>query len=250
MEAAERRLWEPAGADALEYLHGRGLTDETIRAARLGWTPRADGVAWKPPGIVIPWFHGNRLALVKVRPPDAWRAQFPDDRRPPKYLEAFRDPARLVCYPGPEVIRAGLPLVIVEGELDCLLLAQELAELASVVTLGSASSKPTLAILERMLAAAPWFSALDGDDAGDKAATEWPPRARRRRPPGPFKDWTDAHQAGVNLRRWWSELLDGNDQPLLFTWEELRIMRWGTALGDPTPGIVIDHLRHLGDPQP
>jgi hypothetical protein len=33
---AAGRLWTPEGTDALSYLHNRGLTDETIRAARLG----------------------------------------------------------------------------------------------------------------------------------------------------------------------------------------------------------------------
>jgi DNA primase len=36
---AERRLWTPEGADALASLHGRGLTDATIRVARLGVAP-------------------------------------------------------------------------------------------------------------------------------------------------------------------------------------------------------------------
>jgi DNA primase len=36
---AANRLWTPEGTEALAYLHGRGLTDETIRVARLGWTP-------------------------------------------------------------------------------------------------------------------------------------------------------------------------------------------------------------------
>ena len=40
---AATRLWTPEGTEALAYLHGRGLTDETIRAARLGWTP-----VWMP----------------------------------------------------------------------------------------------------------------------------------------------------------------------------------------------------------
>ena len=66
-------------------------------------------------GVVIPWFAGDRLALVKIRQPDGRR---------PKYAEAFRDPARLVCYPGPETIRPGRPLVIVEGEFDALLLGR------------------------------------------------------------------------------------------------------------------------------
>ncbi|MCA1686252.1 MAG: hypothetical protein LC745_09795 [Planctomycetia bacterium] len=116
VEAAAARLWTPEGTEALAYLKGpdRCLCPETIRTARLGWTPKADRVAWKPPGVVIPWFIGGRLALVKVRPSVAWRERFPEGKgkRPPKYLEAFRDPARLVCYADPEAIRPGRPLVI------------------------------------------------------------------------------------------------------------------------------------------
>src|SRR4051794_8630894 len=115
---ATERLWAPEGTEALVYLRGRGLADETIRTARLGWTPRADGVAWKPPGLVIRWHDGDRLALVKVRVPDEWRERFPEDRRPPKYIEAYRD--RPTLFPGPEAIRPGRPLIIVEGEFDAL----------------------------------------------------------------------------------------------------------------------------------
>ena len=91
----------------------------------------------------------------------------------------------------------GRPLVIVEGEFDALLLGQELRDLAAVVTLGSASSRPDLATRSEMLAAAPWFIAT----VADEAASGRPAVARRVRPPGVFKDWTEAAQAGVNLRR-------------------------------------------------
>ena len=40
VEDAAKRIWTPEGAKALAYLQGRGLTAETIQAARLGWTPR------------------------------------------------------------------------------------------------------------------------------------------------------------------------------------------------------------------
>jgi hypothetical protein len=142
VEAAAARLWTPEGAKALAYLTGprRCLKPETIRAARLGWTPQVDGVPWRSPGVVIPWFDGERLVMVKIRPPDEWRERFPKDNRPPKYIEAYRcseRPPRL--YPGPETIRPGRPLVIAEGEPDRCLLAQELGELASVITLGRLS---------------------------------------------------------------------------------------------------------------
>jgi CHC2 zinc finger/Toprim-like len=236
---AEARLWSPEGADALAYLTGprRCLSPATIRAARLGWTPgvmvptRDGDRSFRALGVVIPWFHGDRLALVKIRQPD--------DRRP-KYAEAFRDPARLVCYPSPATIRPGRPLVLVEGEFDALVLGQELAGLAAVVTLGSASSPLTDDILTRLLSAPRWFIATDADGPGDKAAARWPDQARRVRPPEPFKDWTEARQGGVDLRLWWwRDILPGVGRPPLFTWDDLAGWRWGPAVDDPTPGVVV-----------
>jgi hypothetical protein len=234
---AAARLWSPAGAEALAYLTGpRCLFPETIRTARLGWTPgvsvptRDGDRFYRAVGWVIPWLNVDQLALVKIRQPDG---------RQPKYVEAFRYPDRVSCYPGAQRIDPGRPLIVVEGELDALCLAEALGGLAAVVTLGSASARPTPRILGRMLAAAPWFVATDQDQAGDKAAEGWPKSARRIRPPGAFKDWTEAAAAGMNLRRWWSEVLGGNPSPQLFTWDELSLWRWGQAVGDTSPGIVI-----------
>ena len=79
---AAARLWTPEGANALDYLRGRGLTEETIRAARLGWTPgvsipdsRTGTRFWRVSGIVIPWLDGDRLALVKIRQPEGSEAE-------------------------------------------------------------------------------------------------------------------------------------------------------------------------------
>jgi hypothetical protein len=141
---------------------------------------------------------------------------------------------------GPSVVRPGKPLVIVEGEFDCLLLAQELADLAAVVTLGSASIRPEGPTHLAMLPAPVWYVANDADEAGDKAASRWPARARRVRPPAPCKDWTEAFQYPINLRRWWTDRLGGIEAPALSSWEELASRRWGPAIGDPDPGIVID----------
>jgi hypothetical protein len=213
-------LWTAEGADALAYLTGpeRCLTVETVRRARLGWVPAGTpGVPWKAPGVVIPWFSGGRLALVKVRPPDEWRdgyrKRFPGRRPPPKYLQVFQDLARRLCYPGPEAVRPGRPLIVVEGEFDALCLGDALGGPAAVVTLGSASERPTPAALGRMLSAAPWYIATDRDGAGDGSIDRWPARARRVRPPAPFKDWTEAKAGGVDLARWWRDVLAGDDRP-------------------------------------
>ena len=102
---------------------------------------------------------------------------------------------------GPEPIRPGMPLIVTEGELDALLLGHELADFESVATLGSASSRPEVSTYLAMLRCRRWFAAHDADEAGDRAAAEWPDRAVRGRPAVPDNDWTEAHQSGVNLRR-------------------------------------------------
>ncbi len=225
VEGAEARLWTPEGAEALGYLTGpRCLASGAIRAARLGWTPGArltakDGRRYRARGIIVPWFDRGRLSLVKVRQPEG---------DAPKYVEAYRD--RPGLYPGPGSIRPGRPLVVVEGEFDALLLGHVLGDLAAVVTLGGASARPDAGCLNPLLPADPWYVATDADPAGDKAAAGWPGRARRVRPPGSFKDWTEAAQAGVNLGRWWSDRLGGIEAPDLFAWTELAGRRWGGRL--------------------
>jgi hypothetical protein len=233
---AERRLWMPEGATALRYLRNRGLEHQTIRAARLGWTSCTEGVAWQPPGVVIPWFDGDRLALVKVRPPDEWRERFPEKKRPPKYIQGFQD--RPSIFPSPSAVRPGKGVVACEGEFDALLMAQELADLdVSVITFGSASARPDPSTLDLLSTAPAWYLALDADQAGDTSAASWPARARRVRPPAPYKDWTEFHQAGFNnIRCLWAGILT---RPRT-SWDELAAKRSGSAFGGPTAGIIIE----------
>ena len=188
------RLWSRSGASALDGLRRRGLTDEMIRAARLGFDPsiRAttrDGRPYGASGVVIPWMESGRLALVKVRQGEG---------RKPKYVEVYRDdPCLYVAAP----IRPGRPVIVCEGELDALIVAQQTAHLAcGVITTGSASNRPDHATAFPLLSAPAWIIATDADEAGDRLAEAWvelvPGRCRRARPPGPGKDWTDAAAHG------------------------------------------------------
>jgi DNA primase len=201
---ASERIWSLEGTAALKYLlETRGLSEATVRAARLGWAkirmPNRDGSGtWPLVGIVIPWLDSGRLTRIKVR-----RLGFV---RGARYIEAFADRWRV--YPGPEAIRPGMPLAIVEGELDAALLGQELDGLASVITLGSASTRPDSSLWLPIAACSQVYVALDGDPSGDDAAAEWGGRAVRVRPPiepPAGKDWGDARKAGIDLRRWWLE---------------------------------------------
>jgi hypothetical protein len=158
---------------------------------------------------------------------------------PPKYLQVFSDPSRPLIFLGNGPIRPGRPLVITEGEFDALVLGKALGDAASVVTLGGASARPGGRILVAMSAAPTWYVATDADEAGDLAAEGWPACARRVRPPGQYKDWTEARAAGVDLARWWRDVLAGNPSPPLYTWDELATWRWGGAT-EADENIVVD----------
>jgi DNA primase len=230
VNGAAARLWSADGTKALAYLRGRGLIDETIKAARLGIVesislPRQDGGCFIAQGVVIPWFEGDRLSLVKIRQPRSGQA---------KYIEAFRD--RPTIFPGEVAVRVGQPLIIVEGEFDCLLLAQELGE--AVVTLGSASRRPDSAIFEALLPAPRWFIAMDADVCGDRAATSWPSRGVRIRPPE-GKDWTEFHATGFNrIRYFWGGIIK---RPIC--WEALASRSWGPALDEQTDDLIDDYAK-------
>jgi DNA primase len=212
---AERMLWSKAEAArlTLDYLHRRGLADSTIRAARLGVWP---AVHWRrglfdkplcvPRGIVIPWTIGEHVEAINIRRPDS---DMTDGRGKYHMLKGSR---RGGLYPGTDAIAPGRPLILAEGEFDCLLLAQEVGGLASVVTLGGAGDRdPEPGVLLAMAGASPWYIALDGDEAGRKAAAGWLARSgrcRRVEPPA-GKDWTDARRDGFDLRDWWGEVLAG-----------------------------------------
>ena len=148
-----------------------------------------DKPAWVPAGITVPWFEGGEVVMVNVRRPDG---------SDPKYW-AVRGSRRDGAYPSRAVVRAGSPLLLVEGEFETLLLNQELADLAPALTLGSAGDRPKPGVLDAMLRASPWLLAGDADAAGDKSAERWlalSARCRRARPPGPHKDWMEARQGG------------------------------------------------------
>jgi DNA primase len=78
-EAGEHTLWTSTGAKAIAYLDQRGLHEDTIRAARIGYhaattweKPDSWGFTsdhkkiWLPQGIVFPWFLGNEPWRVVI----------------------------------------------------------------------------------------------------------------------------------------------------------------------------------------
>lgn len=185
VKLAEGLLWSAEGSDALQWLRDRGLSRATIKAAGLGYDPIRKGV-------MIPWFHRGKLRKVNIRNLEG----------KPKYRN-LEGSVGGVLYPDGFPL-PGKPLLLVEGEFDCLLLRQKVGRLLQVVTLGSTSSQPTAEALTALSFGSPFLVGLDADDAGNKAAGVWAtlaPRSKRLRTPK-GKDWTEAYLAGVNLREW------------------------------------------------
>src|SRR5262249_17371445 len=146
------------------------------------------------------------LVMVNVRRPSG---------SDPKY-RAVRGSRRGHPYPSCSSVLPGKPVAVVEGEVEALLLGQQLGGLLPAGTFGSASDHPTRLGLDPLLPAPVWYVAADADSAGDRSAEVWAAlsgRCRRVRPPAPYKDWSEAAQGGVNLYRWWGEVLGGVERP-------------------------------------
>jgi DNA primase len=184
-------LWSPQGRRALAYLRTRGLHDDTLRAAHVGYHPKmreepreAWGLApdpeheqvWLPCGIIFPWFVGLDLWKVTVRR---------DGGGIPKHR-------RYISLPGGgnplyriNMVQPNQPAMLVEGTLDALSIAQEAGDLIVAV-----SASTTWGRLERWIGrlalALVVLLSFDADEAGDAAAAWWRkalgPRAKRWQP--------------------------------------------------------------------
>lgn len=205
VEACELVLWSSEGERARAWLAARGLTESTLRRWRIGLCPGSEvhpdngsrrgcafGEVWVDRGITIPWFAGEEVWKIQVR-----RAVRPGERW--KYS----------CVKGGgECLFGALgnqdAAFVVEGELDAMLLHQEVGECAGVVTLGSAAAPVNPEALWRLLPVGSLLVAYDADAEGQKGAERWAglsSRVRRIRPPA-GKDLTEAWLAGKDLRKW------------------------------------------------
>ncbi len=204
VDAAESVLWSPDGERALWYLKKRGLTEETILQARLGYIP---GRAWEwrtiaklnvPCGITIPWFVGNELWTVKVRRAAGL----------PKYTQIAGGSSQGLYNAAN--IEGYETVLFVEGEFDALLAEQECAGIVSVATVGSASSTLNPHWLPLLLYCKTILVAYDADEAGRKGAARLQALTTRARqiklPDG--KDITEFFLRNGDILQWVQSQLD------------------------------------------
>lgn len=227
---AERALWDGRGTHALAWLHARGLNDDTIRAARLGYIPgnvtpmRAE--AWgtpnddprpvylAPESVLIPGLIAGKVWYLKMR--------FLHPRDPKNKIMGIRGNKTAALYLA-DSITQGKPAVICEGEFDALLLRQELEGFASVVTLGSATNELNIATWGLYLLRPSCFLlAYDLDNAGrdGKNKLTWLHDSQVLHIPAlkqGDKDLTDFHKSGGNLKSLVESSLR-EDAPIFVHW--------------------------------
>ncbi len=196
-------------SDTWAYLNGRGLADDTIQARRLGLWPMdwyhkrvAWGLPeqidqgkrkdlWIPAGIVIPYFIGGQVARLRIRRHEAVKDRYWN------VSGSYMGPMVL----GPE----GDVIIVVESELDGFLLAQDCGDMAGVVALGNAQSKPDTGSAAILAKSKLILVALDADQAGAVASWQWWLKTftqARRWPPVGGKDPGEMWQAWVDLKAW------------------------------------------------
>jgi len=190
----QKWLFGPEGAAALSYLRGRGLTDATIQKFGLGWSGEGRGQlanAMKKQGFAAEQLiEAGLMKQGEFGPVDFFfgRVMFPIwDRRgkiisfggrilgdgQPKYVNGPETPAfskRRSLYGlhfAREAVRSGKPLVVVEGYMDVIALAQA-GFLSAVAPLGTALTEDHLSDIWRLTPEP--IICFDADAAGRRAA--------------------------------------------------------------------------------
>lgn len=203
IDEAETCLWSPAGERALTYLYNRGLTDQTIKDARLGYVPGSPK-DWKelhglnvPCGVLIPWLADGAVWGLKVR----------RSAGSPKYQQVAGGNIAGGLYLA-DFIEAGKPIIITEGEFDALICHQLGDEFFHAVALGSASNTGiNLRWYAKMATAPLLYLLMDPDPAGATASERLEQISRSARLlfiPYPYKDISDLyiHAGALEAERW------------------------------------------------
>jgi len=222
---AERYLWlpnVPKAVEALEYLRARGLTDETIKNAHLGYCPLGKDGRWYfdsfehwgidsaqlrqdqrekggvriPDGIVIPWVEGSTIWKIAVK-------------RPGEKLDYGQVLGSGEGMYNVDSIEYDKPAMIVEGEIDALSVQQEAGDLVAVVATGSTTRGRLMRWNADLAMASIVLQSYDEDAAGDQGAEYWLETLKHsiRWSPGVCKDPNEmlqqqAQPGATTVREW------------------------------------------------
>jgi len=205
VQYSEGILWSEQGQAALEYLRSRRLKDQTIKMARLGYNPaklRQTGSKWGrkengilASGIVIPWFVGDG---------EIWRITIRDEQVAEggnryKQIAGGSNGLYLAFTLG-----YNRPVILVEGEIDALSIAQECGHDVSICATGTTEGSHIARWIAALACQNLVLVAFDAEESGDKASEWWLKRLNNAHRLRPW--WKDANQMlqdGVDLLNDW-----------------------------------------------
>ncbi len=218
VQKAHQYLWSRLGAQALDYLHQRGISEETIKQHQLGYIPfgehgrwfkdaldlwglTADDApdhegVWLPEGILLPWWINGSIWKLNIRRLNGLR------KGDAKYIQVTGSEEGLF---NADTITVDSPVVLTESELDALIAQQESAGRAACVATGSVSRGCRSRWIARISLARSALVAFDDDanQAGERGARRWLevlPHAIRWLPWS--HDLNDMLLARISIQKW------------------------------------------------
>lgn len=209
------------------WLNERGLTDQTIKQARMGYTPRSlsfqpmtwgvdtgnqgKGLKpkkiWIPEGLIIPYFLGKTPIRLRVRQahPKTGNRYILVRGSHTGYLHYEK---HLGHTPPSEDTR---PIMLCESELDGWLLHQELSDAALVMGIGNTTARPDIEAHELLRKRQQIITIFDNDKAGADEREWWsdhyPGRVKHWFMPA-GKDPGEAYEFGIDIQKWAIKKLD------------------------------------------
>lgn len=198
------RLWSPEDMIALDYARRRGLSDDIIKRAQLGYSLDS-GI----PRLVIPAFNRH------------WHSYDIPEGHPGWYFTVYRrdlrsdlpgDEPRWKDRPGStknelylaDCLRRKRPTILTESAIDALSIIQECdTRLVNVVATGSADCCQDVKWLAELAFMPLVLVAFDADESGDKNAQWWLERLKNARRLRPFlHDVNDMLMQGWDVEQW------------------------------------------------
>ena len=184
---------------------------------------------WLPKGWTIPCESGGVMQYVKIRRPAEDLGE--DD---PKYLAIKGSKKQGVVY-GLDGAKGHVDVILAEGEFNALVLGQELAGVAAVVSVGDAGNLPGAESLLVLATIPRWWAVYDGDVAGEKGAAKlgaFSDRVTALAWPWGDLDINDAHMAGHDLAAWAVPQIGPRDADKRLAWARHWLGHLDAAAGD------------------
>jgi hypothetical protein len=252
---AYKYLLSSAGKQHRNWLNARGISNNTIKAARMGWnnqsltfnleswglTPQKDQNGknrqiWIPEGLLIPQFQNQKIIRLRVR-----QANPITNNRfiiiPGSATGYFNYSVHLNIKStdtDTDTEKAVKPVLITESELDGWLLQQELKDSFQIYAVGNASARPdqqTHIILQDNKI----LLNLDDDPAGHNETTWWqehyPQTVTWFSEFG--KDPGESFEVGCDIRKWGEQGL-----------EQLKKIKMENIQEKPPKDISLQQLKN------